>query len=155
MLWWPNTAMTDRPVLFDVNALVALCVTNHVRHHDAHAFLSGVSRWATCPLTEAGLFRLILNPLIVGAQRSVQEVHAVVGGFRADPRWEFLADRTTLADPQVETRVLQGHRQVTDLHLINLARQEGAVLATFDRALPDWLDPRDRPLALLIQSREG
>ncbi|MDO5682411.1 MAG: PIN domain nuclease [Propionibacteriaceae bacterium] len=147
--------MTDRPVLFDVNALVALCVTSHLRHHDAHAFLRGVSRWATCPVTEAGLFRLLLNPLVVGAQRSIGEVQAVVSGFRTDPRWQFLADRTTLADPRVETRVLQGHRQVTDLHLVNLARAEGAVLATFDRALLEWLDPRDRELALLIQAREG
>lgn len=137
-------------VLPDANALVALCVTNHLHHRDAHAFLATVESWATTPVTEAALYRLLLNPQVTTAEHSVADVDAVVRGFRRDPRWRFLADDTTLAAPVVRTAVLVGHRQVTDLHLVNLAAQHGARLATFDRALLSWLDPADRVHAMLI-----
>lgn len=43
-----------------------------------------------------------------------------------------------------------GHRQVTDLHLVNLAASRGAVLATFDSAFHTWLAPKDRPHVVTI-----
>lgn len=131
-------------VLFDVNALVALCLTTHVHHRAAHAFLARCSRWATCPTTEAGLYRLLLNPLVAGQSLEVTAVDAVVTGFRADPRWHFVPDTATLAEPVIDTRVLRGYRQVTDLQLLNLARSHGLRLATFDRALASWVVPDDR-----------
>lgn len=136
--------------LFDVNALVALSLTNHLHHRAAHAFLVGLTAWSTTPVTESGLYRLLLNPAVVGSQRTFWEVDAVVQGFRADPRWSFLPDDTTLAEPVVQSHVLVGHRQVTDLHLVNLARRHGVTLATFDRGLPGWLSPKDRGSVSLI-----
>ena len=50
----------------------------------------------------------------------------------------------------VDTSVLVGHRQVTDLHLANLALASGGRLATFDRAITSWLAPRDRHLVHVI-----
>lgn len=46
--------------------------------------------------------------------------------------------------------VLMGHRQVTDLHLVNLARRHAAQLATFDRTLSTWLAPADRAMVVQI-----
>ena len=63
-------------VLPDVNALVALCVTNHLHHRDAHAFLATVESWATTPVTEAALYRLLLNPQVTTAEHSVADVDA-------------------------------------------------------------------------------
>lgn len=140
------------PVLFDVNALIALCLTTHQRHRDAHSFLAVTQRWSTCPITEAGLVRLLMNPHLVGVQRSIGDVLAVVAGLRTDPRWSFVSDDTSLTVPSVQTWVLVGHRQLTDLHLVNLARHRGLRLATFDRALPEWLAPADRELVQLIPS---
>ena len=134
-----------RLTLVDVNALVALCLTSHQHHRPAHAFLAGVTgAWATCPVTESALFRLLLNPAVTGTPRSAGEVAAVVAGLQADPRWRFLPDDSRLGEPLVDLNVLMGHQQVTDLHLVNLAASHGAVLATFDAALPQWLAPADR-----------
>lgn len=141
----PTSAMRERVVLPDVNALVALCLTTHQHHRAAHRFLATVQgAWATCPPTEASLFRLLLNPAVTGRQRPVADVALVVAGLRTDPRWQFLADDSSLAEPMVSTAVLMGHRQVTDLHLVNLAATHEALLATFDAAIPSWLAPADR-----------
>lgn len=140
----------DQAVLFDVNALVALCLTSHQHHRVAHRFLARVERWLTCPVTEAALYRLLLNPAITGARHDITTVDAVVRGLRTDPRWGFLDDATTLADPAIDIRVLMGHQQVTDLHLVNLAARSASVLATFDAALPASLAPADRAHVLVI-----
>lgn len=138
-------------VLFDVNALVALSLTSHQQHHAAHRFLSGHSgRWATTPITESALFRLLLNPAVTGRDISVHEVSRLVRGLRMDQRWCFLDDHTTLADPVVNTTVLMGHRQVTDLHLVNLAAHHSAVMATFDATMARWIAPEDRHHLLVI-----
>lgn len=138
-------------VLFDVNALVALGLTSHQHHREAHRFLASVAgRWATCPMTEAGLYRLLLNPAVVGGSKTIADVDVIVRGMRADSRWCLFGDDSSLAEAVVDTRVLQGHRQVTDLHLVNLAASHAGVLATFDSAILSWLSPADRRHVLLI-----
>lgn len=141
-----------RCTLFDVNALVALCLTTHQHHRAAHGFLARVADagWATCPITEAALFRLLLNPAVTGRALSAADIAAMIGGFRTDDRWSFLPDATTLAAPLVNTTVLMGHQQVTDLHLVNLAARSGAVLTTFDASMASWLAPTDRQHVVVI-----
>lgn len=147
-----ESAKSAERFLLDVNVLVALCLTTHIHHASAHAFLARAAAWATTPLTEAALFRLLLNPAVTGLQTNVADVTSVVGGFRHDPRWHFLVDDSSLAVPVVATRVLTGHQQVTDLHLVNLARNHRRRLATFDRALPGWLTPDDRAWVHVVPS---
>ncbi len=142
--------MAEEVLLLDANALVALALTTHQHHRAAHAFLADVGRWATCPTTESALLRLLLNPAISGRPVESGEVRAVLTGMRADPRWTFLADDTSLAAAHVDVVVLGGHQQVTDLHLVNLAARHGARLATFDAAIPTWLAPADRGLVRVI-----
>lgn len=142
-----------RVVLFDVNALVALCLTTHLHHQPAHRFLSALDgRWATCPVTEAAAYRLLLNPVVTGSARRAADVTSILLGMRRDPRHTFLEDGSTLAEPSVDLTVLAGHQQVTDLHLVNLAARHGALLATFDAALPTWLAPADRAHVVVIPS---
>ncbi|MBP6995526.1 MAG: hypothetical protein KBB39_05220 [Phycicoccus sp.] len=140
----------DDVPLFDVNALVALTLTTHQHHRAAHDYLKARVAWATCPMTEAALIRLLMNPAVVGSRRRAGDVMSVVAGFRADPRWTLLADHTTLATPHINTAVLMGHQQVTDLHLVNLAASHGTRLATFDATMHTWLAPADRRYVDLI-----
>lgn len=58
--------------------------------------------------------------------------------------WSFLADTTSLADPLIDTRVLMGRRQVTELQLVNLAAANDTRLATFDASLRVSLMPEDQ-----------
>lgn len=158
MIWWLSIAMTEQDadgagtelVLLDVNALLALTLTTHVHHRAAHSFLSTVQRWATSPTVEAGLCRLLLNPQVCGAEWTFEHIRPVLRGIQRDPRWEYLSETVTLADAMVDTSVLVGHRQVTDIRLVDLAARHDARLATFDRALLQWLAPADRRHILLI-----
>lgn len=131
--------------LLDVNVLLALALTTHLHHRTAHAALAGHhGSWATCPTTEAAAYRLLLNPHVTGRVVSVAEIDRTLRGMRLDPRWAWAPDQTTLADAAIDTGVLVGHQQVTDLHLVNLAATTGLVLATFDASIPASLAPADR-----------
>jgi len=50
--------------LLDVNILIALFDTVHTHHDVAHDWFAdnNTSGWATCPLTENGLLRVLGNP---------------------------------------------------------------------------------------------
>ncbi|MFV0459998.1 MAG: TA system VapC family ribonuclease toxin [Actinomycetales bacterium] len=135
----------DADWLCDVNVLLALALSTHVHHRAAHAALhKHTGRWATCPLTEASLFRLLLNPRVTGTEFTATAVRQALRGMRSHPRWRWLSDDSSLADPDITTAVLVGHQQVTDFHLVNLAARHGLALATFDGAISPALAPADR-----------
>ena len=137
--------MSDRVRLLDVNFLIALSVDSHVHHAAAHAALAGFQDgWATCPITEAALLRLLLNPLTTGQCLTGVDAMAVLVGIRAQPAWRFIADRSSLAEPDINTATLAGTKQVTDFHLLNVAAANGSVLATFDTRIPAALSDADR-----------
>lgn len=127
----------------DVNVLVALTFPDHVHHGRALSWFEQVPAYATTPLTESALVRHALNPRVAGQQLTGAQALAILAGVRSDPRARLLADDSTLADPEVDLSVLAGHRQVTDLHLLNLAARSGAVLVTLDQSVERSLVPAD------------
>jgi toxin-antitoxin system PIN domain toxin len=118
--------------LLDVNALVALAWDSHVHHARIRAWFAENSPrgWATCPLTESGFVRVSSNPHVLPAAIGVDSARAVLSALRARDSHRFLADDVSLSDSDVPTIV--GHRQVTDAHLLTLARRRGARIVTFD-----------------------
>jgi hypothetical protein len=65
----------------------------------------------------------------------------VLAGLRAANGHRFLADDVSIVDADVPR--LSGHRQVTDAHLLTLARRRGVRLVTFDRGLVGLAEARD------------
>jgi toxin-antitoxin system PIN domain toxin len=124
--------------LLDVNVLVALIDPAHVQHDRAHDWFAAKGRkaWATCPLTENGVLRVVGHaryPNSPGTPAAVADVLSVLlalGGH------EFWPDDISLFDSQRidATRLLESG-QVTDTYLLALARGHGGQLATFDRRL--------------------
>lgn len=131
-------------MLLDVNVLLALSWDQHIHHQAAHSLFAELDGWSTCPVTETGLLRLLLTEQVVGRKVSGGEALGQLDAMRRVPGWSFLEDSTSLAAPIIDTRVLMGRRQVTDLHLVNLAAANESRLATFDAALRDSLVPADR-----------
>ncbi|TWS20133.1 PIN domain nuclease [Tsukamurella asaccharolytica] len=131
-------------MLLDVNVLLALTWDQHVHHVIAHDRFAELDAWSTCPATEAGLLRLLLTEHVVGRKVSGGEALGQLAAMRQVRGWGFLADAGSLAAPAIDTRVLMGRRQVTDLQLVNLAASNGTVLATFDGAIEGALMPDDR-----------
>ena len=134
----------NRTELPDVNVLLALLQPGHVAHEIAGQWFCAVEKFATTPVTELGLLRLSLNPKVMGQQVAPAAALASLSSVRADSRAIFLPDDGTLDDPLISDRGLQGHRQVTDFHLVNLAARHGMLLVTLDQALSEALLPGDR-----------
>ncbi|MCU0813057.1 MAG: PIN domain-containing protein [Burkholderiaceae bacterium] len=116
--------------LLDGNVLVALVTSTHVHHRPAQAwFASGDHPFATCPITQGTLVRLLMRL----GDLSAGDALAVLAGVTMHPRHRFWADDLDYA--QVSLRGLVGHRQVTDAYLAALARRHRGRLATFDAGL--------------------
>jgi toxin-antitoxin system PIN domain toxin len=124
--------------LLDVNVLIALLDVGHVQHEAAHAWFGRVAQtaWATCPLTENGVLRIIGNPGYPNTMETPAAVAPLVAQLRAHPGHEFWSDDVSLLNPDhVDASRLLATNQVTDTYLLALARIHGGRLATFDRRL--------------------
>ena len=128
----------------DVNVLVALTNLAHQHHREAHRWLEGAPAFATTPVTEIGLLRLLLNRSVTGQEVTPRQALGVLAGVRAHERAVFLPDDTSLSEAGLDLVGLSGHRQVTDAHLVNLARTHGCQMVTFDRRITSSLAPDDR-----------
>jgi uncharacterized protein len=136
--------------LLDVNALVALAWDSHVHHAAMRSWLAanGSRGWATCPLTESGFVRVSSNPKVLPSAIGVEAARAVLKALRAAEGHRFLADDVSPCDDDVPAT--HGHRQVTDAHLLTLARRRGVQLLTFDAAIVALADGRDVELLTAV-----
>ena len=121
--------------LLDVNVLIALIDPAHVRHDGAHHWFAakGKKAWATCPITENGVLRIVGNsryPSSPGSPAAVADILLVLRGLGSH---EFWFDDISLLDRNAAnaTRLLNS-AQVTDSSLLALAKAHGGQLATFD-----------------------
>jgi len=115
---------------------MSLAWPNHVHHGQSLAWFHRRSGqpWATTPLTEAGFVRVSSNASAIPGAVTPTEAIALLDRMRGVAGHQFLADDVPLgtggylAPEQVAT-----YRQVTDAHLLAVARRHGARLATLDR----------------------
>jgi len=137
----------------DVNVLLALHVAAHQFHTAAATWLAQVEAFATTPITEAGLVRLLLQPRFTGSELSATEALGILRRLKAQPHTAFIPDASAL-DTSHFSYALTGPKQVTDIHLLDLARSRGGRLVTFDAKITAALKPRDRKhIRVLAQER--
>jgi hypothetical protein len=141
--------------LLDVNVLLALVWPRHESHDAAHTWFtkSGHKAWATSPLTQLGVLRLLTNPAITqGAVNAAAALEAVDAATRHEGHEFWPLDRNmTIGLKELAAR-LQGHRQWTDAVLLWQAAEHGGVLATFDSGVKA-LASRDAGSRVLILKR--
>jgi hypothetical protein len=121
-----------------VNVLIALIDPAHVQHDLAHEWFasSGRQAWATCPLTENGVLRIVGHARYPNSPGTPAAVAELMRGLRALPGHEFWPDDLTIFDVQrIHSDRLLDSAQVTDSYLLALASAHGGKLATFDRRL--------------------
>lgn len=135
----------------DVNVLVALVSPAHVHHDGAQEWFDSVSHFATTPITECGLVRMAMNPAVMGVPQNAEDVLAVLRSLRGDERARFLEDGSSVAEAAIDLVGLVGFRQVTDLHLVNLAAASSGRLVTFDSKIRPVLGPEDQPLVHVLR----
>lgn len=127
--------------LLDVNVLIALMDSAHVHNPSALQWFSthGRHAWATCPLTENAVLRIVGQPSYPNYFGNPSLVAERVAQFVARPDHHFWPDDISLLDARkFDLNRLLNASQVTDSYLLALAIAHGGQLATFDRRLiPD------------------
>ena len=124
--------------LLDVNVLIALVDPAHVQHDQAHAWFARVGKkaFATCPITENGLLRIVGHPRYPNSPGAPSAVMAALAAIRTLPGHHFWVDKVSLAeDEYVDASRLSSHTQVTDTYLLALAAAHGGRLASMDKRL--------------------
>jgi toxin-antitoxin system PIN domain toxin len=131
--------MKTATALLDVNVLVALFDPDHVHHDAAHTWFATARShgWATCPLTENGLVRVLSNPAYSPSPELPGGVLERLTVFRQSGGHAFWAADLWLGEPRLlAPGASLSHRNVTDVYLLALAVRRDARLATFDRGIP-------------------
>jgi uncharacterized protein len=136
--------------LLDVNALVALAWDSHVHHARMRTWFAENSSggWATCPLTESGFVRVSSNPQVLPVAIGIDAARAVLSALLTRNVHRFLIDDVSLSDSDVPK--ITGYRQVTDAHLLTLARRRGVRLVTFDAGVLALSQGRDVELLTVL-----
>lgn len=123
--------------LLDVNVLIALCDGRHEHHRIAAEWFvaHAANGWASCPITQNGVIRILSAPAYPGA-RPVAQVLEQVRTLCAGTHHHFWPDAVSLVQPGVlNPRHLLGHRQLTDTYLLALAVHQGGRFVTLDGAV--------------------
>ena len=141
--------------LLDVNVLIALADAGHQFHdaarqwRDSHVHLG----WATCPLTENALLRIMAQSSYPRSFGSPEQALPILRALRLATGHEFWPDEVTLADTALFP-VLTGisSAQLTDIYLVGLAVNRGARFVTFDNRIPAGVAAGGAPAVEIISA---
>ena len=126
--------------LLDVNVVIALLDPDHAFHERAHDWWANhaESGWASCPIVENGVVRIMSNPAYSPQARfTPADLISRLGQFADQTNHEFWPDDVSLRDEKIFTAErMHSSRQLTDLYLLALAAKRGGRLATFDQGIP-------------------
>ena len=117
--------------LADGNLLAAYVLSGHPHHDQVERWFDNLTdRFATCSVTQGTLLRLHMRLAIdkspAAAWRALAEIEAHV-------LHDYWSDDLSYRD--VPYWLMQGHRQVTDAWLVELARRNGGKVATLDQGM--------------------
>lgn len=106
------------------------------------------SGWVTCPITESGFVRVSSNRKAMPSAIGTDTARSVLAALRAVEGHRFISDDVSMTDEDVPA--IAGYRQVTDAHLLTLARRQGLRVITFDAALLVLAQGRDVELLSVL-----
>jgi toxin-antitoxin system PIN domain toxin len=125
--------------LLDVNVCIALLDPSHVFHERAHAWWSKNLKygWASCPITENGVVRIMANPAYSKETTfSIADLIDRFAAFAAGTDHEFWPDDLSLRNRDLFIgEKLIGSARLTDVYLLAIAAANKGRLATFDRGI--------------------
>lgn len=124
--------------LLDVSALVALGIAEHEFHERVANWIRDLGaaeplKLATCSITEIGFVRIVAQTPQYAFNVAEARILLLQLKARHGEVFTFIADDH---DATQLPRWVKGPKQVTDGHLVQLAKANEAVLATLDRGIP-------------------
>lgn len=130
--------------LLDANVLIALAWPEHSAHDRASRWFSHHAErdWATCPMTQAALVRVLSNPAFSPRALTPSQALQVLTANVELPGHHFWSDSIGLREAVMRmSTALIGHQQVTDAYLVALAIHHRGKLATLDRRILKFAPP--------------
>jgi uncharacterized protein len=124
--------------LLDVNLLIAILDPDHVHHDLALGWYNdiGYQDWATCPIVQNGVVRIVGSQGYASVPFGCTEVANILAEWCAVPEHRFWPDNVSLLDKTIVDRAgLTSPDRITDVYLLALAATNGGRLATLDRRL--------------------
>ena len=124
--------------LLDVNVLIALHDHDHAHHRLAYEWLDRHidQGWASCPLTQNGMLRVMSQSSYTNNQ-SLQNLVKRLRHFTDTKHHVFWPDDISLLDEAfIDADKLLSPRQLTDAYLLTLAVKHGGRLITLDKRIP-------------------
>ena len=130
--------MAEPIALLDVNVLIALIDPQHVQNETSHRWFQahGCGGWASCPLIQNALLRILGNPRYPNSSGGPAVVMHLLQGLLGHPAHVFWP--ADLSWDAAGVFVVDGplhHGQITDTYLLGLAVHHLGKLVSFDRLL--------------------
>ncbi len=121
--------------LLDVNVLIALLDSGHLMHRTAMSWLEREigSGWASCPITENGVIRIMSQPGYPNSRTPVEVADRLAEACSSPHHVFWPEDISLLAGSILDWGRILGHRQVTDAYLLALATRHEGRFVTFDQ----------------------
>ena len=123
--------------LLDVNALLALVHQAHQHHDRAIRWLAGLQKKgqpsiATCSITELGFLRVSVQ---AGLLPDIRTAQSALAAFKSSPGSDFVFLPDILGADRLPGYVSKS-AQITDGHLLELAKASSAQFVTLDTVIP-------------------
>ena len=141
--------------LLDVNVLIALLDPQHVHQDPAHHWFAqhSTAGWATCPLTQNGVLRILGHPRYPNSPGSPAAVMPLLMRLLSHPHHHFWADALSWsATSAIRGDQVVAHGQITDVYLLALAVHQHGRLASFDYRITTRVVPGGQDALHLIRS---
>jgi uncharacterized protein len=137
--------------LLDANVLIALTDEGHVHHKIAMKWFSTPNLdWGRCAFSEAGFFRISVNPRL--GRLTFEDASKILAALTGRPGYRYwpITDNWDEYVAPFRERVW-GHQQVTDAYLLGLAIKENGILVTLDRAIRSMAGPKFGKHVLVLE----
>jgi hypothetical protein len=126
--------------LLDISVVIALLDPDHAFHERAHAWWAAQAKsgWASCPIVENGVVRIMSHPgYSQEARFTPGDLISRLQTFATQTNHEFWPDDVSLRDGTLfMAERIHSFRQLPDLYLLALATKHAGSLATFDQTIP-------------------
>ena len=125
--------------LFDVNVLLALAHQDHTEHRKVSLWYrtarSNATEFQTCSITELGFVRISVQ---AGLSDTVASAQETLAALKESSQVAIALVPDPLGAATMPTHV-RTPSQLTDGHLVELARLHGSKLVTLDKGIPGAL----------------
>lgn len=123
--------------LLDVNFLIALLDPGHEAHEAAHQWFERNSRhgWATSPIIQNGVLR-VLTKLFASTNLRLSDIAEILRELCSSEHHHLLPETASILERGRYNIAALTPKTITDVYLLDVAREDGGRLVTFDSHVP-------------------